>query len=104
MEELRLEHRHIITGAGAYDLPTFTDIDCEAQIKVNNRIFSCCLQIWDVVKGVLCVDSPEGYEPGEFEGSDLDIGPKDTLSFCWRALKESRFVSIKLSASYIAKI
>lgn len=40
------------------------------------------------------MDSPEGYVPEEGESSDLDIGTKDTLSFCWRALKESRSVSI----------
>lgn len=47
------------------------------------------------MKEVLCFDSPEGYEEFE-EGDSLDLGngTKDTLSFCWRALKESRSANI----------
>jgi len=38
---------------------------------------------------VLCIDSPEGHtdEPTE----DLSVGPKDVLSYSWRALRESRY-------------
>lgn len=49
------------------------------------------------MKDVLCFDSPEGYEESE-EGDGLDLGngTKDTLSFCWRALKESRSANVHL--------
>lgn len=49
------------------------------------------------MKEVLCFDSPEGYEESEEGDShDLGNGTKDTLSFCWRALKESRSENIPL--------
>ena len=44
------------------------------------------------MKDVLCSDAPEGYDISEDESIEQDIGTKDTLSFCWRALKESRCV------------
>lgn len=44
------------------------------------------------MKGVLCVDSPEGHTGEDLEDDDLDVGVKDTLSFSWRALKEARCV------------
>ncbi|KMP05614.1 hypothetical protein CIRG_05295 [Coccidioides immitis RMSCC 2394] len=44
------------------------------------------LRIWFGVQDVLCVDSPER----EHENPDEDLaGPKDILSFSWRALRES---------------
>lgn len=56
---------------------------------VHARIVSLCDRIWNEVKPVLCVDSPEGHtdEPTE----DLMVGPKDILSYSWRALRESRY-------------
>ena len=59
---------------------------------IDKRIVSICSGVWDVVKDVLCSDAPEGYDISEDELSEQDIGTKDTLSFCWRALKESRSV------------
>ena len=55
------------------------------------RINSDCCRTWDAVKHVLCVDSPEGHqeEAQELDGDPPDVGPKDTLSYCWRSLKES---------------
>lgn len=47
------------------------------------------IQVWEAVKTILTADAPEGYE---LEGHDeSQIGTKDLLSYCWRALKESRF-------------
>lgn len=56
---------------------------------VHSRIVSISDRIWNEVKPVLCVDSPEGHtdEPTE----DLMVGPKDILSYSWRALRESRY-------------
>ncbi|KAK4898386.1 hypothetical protein LTR27_003982 [Elasticomyces elasticus] len=44
--------------------------------------------IWIVVKPVLCDDAPEGYMAEDAEETD-EVSTKDTLSYCWRALKES---------------
>jgi hypothetical protein len=44
-------------------------------------------QVWEVVKPILCNDAPEGYLPEDFEES-IDSS-KQTLSYCWRALKEA---------------
>lgn len=57
--------------------------------SVNARIVSTCDRIWNEVKPVLCIDSPEGHadEPAD----DFTVGPKDILSYSWRALRESRY-------------
>ena len=57
--------------------------------KFTERIHLICRGIWEVVRHTLCFDAPEGHEIDE-EVDDVDIGTKDILSFCWRALKESR--------------
>ena len=57
--------------------------------KLTERIHLICGDVWEVVRHTLCFDAPEGHEMDE-EADDLDIGTKDVLSFCWRALKESR--------------
>lgn len=57
----------------------------------NRRIFSICSTVWEVVQDVLCFDAPEGREFREDDFNERDVGTKDVLSFCWRALKESRF-------------
>lgn len=54
---------------------------------LQNHLLELLNQVWEVVKPVLCNDAPEGYLPEE-----LDEGPdssKETLSYCWRALKEA---------------
>lgn len=60
--------------------------------QLTFRILENCSRIWEVVKQYLCVDSPEGFEMDHGEDEDSGMGPKDTLSFAWRALKESRCV------------
>ena len=45
------------------------------------------------MKDVLCSDAPEGHDISEDDLNEQDIGTKDALSFCWRALKESRSVT-----------
>ena len=45
-------------------------------------------RIWAIVKPVLCNDAPEGYVPQDVEDVQ-EVTTKDTLSYCWRALKES---------------
>ncbi|KAM3416813.1 hypothetical protein BST61_g8404 [Cercospora zeina] len=59
---------------------------CHSQDAILDKIFHHLQQIWDVVKPILCDDAPEGYLPEELESSSNDT--KETLSYCWRALKE----------------
>ncbi|KAF4266943.1 hypothetical protein KXV68_002181 [Aspergillus fumigatus] len=54
---------------------------------VHTRIVSICDRIWKAVKPVLCIDSPEGHSDEPIE--EFNIGPKDILSYSWRALRES---------------
>jgi hypothetical protein len=51
------------------------------------KIFDLLCLVWDVVKPILCNDAPEGYLPEDFEESS--DSSKETLSYCWRALKEA---------------
>lgn len=60
--------------------------------QLTSRILNYCSDIWEIVKQYLCVDSPEGFEMDDSEDQDSGLGPKDTLSFAWRALKESRYI------------
>lgn len=50
-----------------------------------------------MVQDVLCSDAPEGHDTSEDDLIEQDIGTKDTLSFCWRALKESRSVQVSIT-------
>ncbi|KAF7591447.1 hypothetical protein BBP40_001550 [Aspergillus hancockii] len=59
----------------------------EAWKSVHARILSLCDRIWNEVKPVLCIDSPEGHTDEPIE--DLAVGPKDILSYSWRALREA---------------
>ena len=60
-------------------------LQCHQELQL---IFS---EIWQIVRRVLCADSPEGQSFFE-EEVGMEIGIKDTLSYSWRALKESRHV------------
>ena len=64
--------------------------DADAWRSIHDRIVAICDRVWEEVRPVLCIDSPEGHtdEPTE----DLSVGPKDVLSYSWRALRESRYV------------
>ncbi|KAJ5083898.1 hypothetical protein NUU61_008477, partial [Penicillium alfredii] len=55
--------------------------------SVHDRVVAICDKVWLEVKPVLCVDSPEGHTDEPIE--DLSVGPKDILSYSWRALRES---------------
>ncbi|KAL1964941.1 hypothetical protein VTN77DRAFT_6294 [Rasamsonia byssochlamydoides] len=55
--------------------------------NVHDRIVTICNRIWNEVKPVLCIDSPEGHTDEAMD--DLMVGPKDILSYSWRALRES---------------
>ncbi|KAK1057680.1 hypothetical protein LTR74_013985 [Friedmanniomyces endolithicus] len=52
------------------------------------RLVEALNGIWEIVKPILCDDAPEGYAPEHADNTE-DVSTKDTLSYCWRALKES---------------
>ncbi|MBE3046533.1 hypothetical protein IMZ48_29195 [Candidatus Bathyarchaeota archaeon] len=57
--------------------------------KLYLDILGCCRRIWDVARGILCDDSPEGHLPDdmdEMEGLDT----KNLLSYSFRAIDASR--------------
>jgi hypothetical protein len=56
------------------------------------RIAFACTRIWDVVKDILCNDSPEGHLPQDLDEGDF-IDTKDVLSYSFRAVHESRCVT-----------
>lgn len=55
------------------------------------RILDSCTIIWKAVQEILCYDAPEGAAGPEGEAGEVNINAKDTLSYCWRALKDSRY-------------
>lgn len=55
--------------------------------SIHGRIVNICDRVWQEVKPVLCIDSPEGHTDEPIE--DLSVGPKDILSYSWRALRET---------------
>jgi len=69
-----------------------TSLGSDEWDDLNGRILTLCNNVWEAVRVILCFDAPEGSNDATEELDDLDIGEKDTLSYCWRALKESRFV------------
>lgn len=69
--------------------------------QTSLRLLDIAHRVWEAVKDILCADAPEGYE---VEGLDdqVVVDTKDLLSFCWRALKESRSTKLHCSLSKIA--
>ena len=58
--------------------------------SLSERILNTCHVTWEAVHDILCFDAPEGPTFIDEDVEDQGIDPKDTLSYCWRALKESR--------------
>ena len=56
------------------------------------RLLHACARIWGTIRDVLCFDAPEGHVVDDDNGDHAEQGSEDALSFCWRALKESRWV------------
>ncbi|KAJ9220006.1 hypothetical protein DTO169C6_7663 [Paecilomyces variotii] len=80
--------RYIVATSNFYSEVSGTeDKEYTSWKAVHDSIVSFCDRIWMAVKPVLCVDSPEGHTDEPIE--DLVVGPKDILSYSWRALRES---------------
>jgi hypothetical protein len=66
------------------------DADLEPFRRLQRRIVYCCQEAWNIVRHVLCDDSPEGHLPEEME--DIEgLDTKDLLSYSFRAIHESRY-------------
>ena len=65
--------------------------DALAWKELHDRLVTACSKIWEAVSHVLCHDSPEGLSAADDEDGECDAGFKDSLSYCWRALKEVRY-------------
>ncbi|KAG0647573.1 tRNA (cytidine(32)-2 -O)-methyltransferase non-catalytic subunit TRM732 [Hyphodiscus hymeniophilus] len=56
--------------------------------SLHSRMVECCKRSWNVVRGILCNDSPEGHLPSDIDEID-SVGTKDILSYSFRATHES---------------
>ena len=78
--------KYIIKGSPAFESLTSSVILTETNVTVN-RLFNLCDSVWRAVRNDLCVDSPEFSHDADATGP-YD-GPKDFLSYSWRALRDS---------------
>ncbi|KAL3471955.1 putative death-receptor fusion protein-domain-containing protein [Aspergillus californicus] len=80
--------RYIVSSSNFYTLVSQEGYSGHENWRsIHTRISNICDKIWDEVKPQLCIDSPEGHAAEPIE--DLKVGPKDILSYSWRALRES---------------
>ncbi|TLS28946.1 hypothetical protein PpBr36_00562 [Pyricularia pennisetigena] len=62
--------------------------DTKRLMPIQRRVVECSKEIWDVVKPILCDDSPEGHLPQEMEEAQ-GLDTKGLLSYSFRAIHES---------------
>ncbi|PYH49144.1 THADA/TRM732 family protein [Aspergillus saccharolyticus JOP 1030-1] len=79
--------RYIVATPNFYSLVSDKTTNYDKWRRYHVRIVHVCDRIWNEVRPVLCIDSPEGHTDEPIE--DLGVGPKDILSYSWRALRES---------------
>ncbi|PWY74362.1 HEAT repeat protein [Aspergillus heteromorphus CBS 117.55] len=79
--------RYIVATPNFYSLVSNGQPAYDSWKSIHSRIVQVCDRIWNEVKPVLCIDSPEGHTDDPIE--ELGVGPKDILSYSWRALRES---------------
>ncbi|KAI5787529.1 putative death-receptor fusion protein-domain-containing protein [Pyronema domesticum] len=68
---------------------TTEDEDTTAWREVHVQIFEHCQTIWRLTRAPLCLDSPEGHVPADFDEEDEEMGTQTVMSYSWRAIKES---------------
>lgn len=82
--------RYIVSMPHFYALVQDKDTKSHENWKaIHVRVVGVCDRIWEEVKPILCIDSPEGHTDEPIE--ELGVGPKDILSYSWRGLRESRY-------------
>ncbi|OGM51318.1 HEAT repeat protein [Aspergillus bombycis] len=79
--------RYIVLTPDFHVLISNAQTSYQAWRAVHSRVVAVCDKIWIEVRPVLCIDSPEGHTDEPID--DLAVGPKDILSYSWRALRES---------------
>lgn len=83
-----LSLKYIIQDPGLPDLVLRQEVFGGTYEKGTlERILVICQQVWEKVRQRLCVDSPENSSDDAEE--DFLGGPKDILSYSWRALRDS---------------
>jgi hypothetical protein len=61
------------------------------QEMLLGRMIYVCQVVWQKVRARLCIDSPENAEDDVDE--EFSVGPKDVLSYSWRALRDSSLLA-----------
>ncbi len=69
----------------------YSEDDLQSLVRIQARIVQSCQRIWQIVKHVLCDDSPEGHMPEDMEDA-VGLDSKDLLSYSFRSVNESRQV------------
>jgi hypothetical protein len=82
------EHSYLL--AAAYETE-YLATELETFHQLEKRAVGCCQRIWDIVRDILCDDSPEGHVPEDLEDLE-DLDTKSLLSYSFRAIDESRCV------------
>ncbi|CAK7265364.1 hypothetical protein SEPCBS119000_001474 [Sporothrix epigloea] len=68
----------------------YSDAEITDLVAVQVRIVTCCERVWQIVKHVLCDDSPEGHIPEDIEdGGVSNLDSRDLLSYSFRSINES---------------
>ncbi|KAK5118275.1 hypothetical protein LTR62_002788 [Meristemomyces frigidus] len=70
-----------------YMLEAGTSLD-----EPHASVVRCLEDVWAVVKPILCNDAPEGYLPEDMD-EVAEVSTKNTLSYCWRSLKEGSLLT-----------
>lgn len=78
--------KYIIEGFPASESSTSGIIQTETNVHVD-RLYNLCESVWRAVRSDLCVDSPEFSH--DIDATGPYGGPKDFLSYSWRALRDS---------------
>ena len=81
--------KYIIENSGFHKRAASDLILKETDIALSRLVHLCC-SIWHAVRTGLCVDSPETSR--EVDTTSPFDGPKDFLSYSWRALRDSSFL------------
>ncbi|KAJ2904611.1 hypothetical protein MKZ38_007590 [Zalerion maritima] len=104
--DCRLDIAHADLGAAVLDAPVhgifsslcglwrlasrsrYDTMEREALDRIQERMVYLSRRAWEIVKHVLCDDSPEGHFPHDLEQVD-GLDTKDLLSYSFRAVHES---------------